>query len=107
MYTVNQSFSNVGNLWVLRPAGPLTHIPSFSLTHTRSKAENSSSVLSCHVTMDQRLDLNPLLDPHSDTEDVILCVCLYVCVSSALSVSEGNRSVGRSEALNGGSPGFI
>lgn len=57
--------------------------------------------------MHQRIDLNPLLDPHNDTEDVILYVSGYVFISSAPSVSEGNRSVGRCEELNRGSQGFI
>lgn len=87
----------MGKLWV--PAESLTHI---------HRAENSSNVLSCHVTMDQRFNLNPQLDPHGDTDHTVyVCVYKYVCVCSALSVSVENRSVGRSKELNGGSQGFI
>lgn len=45
------------------------------------------SAASCHVTMHQRIDLNPLLDPHNDTEDVILYMCLGMCSFPQLRLS--------------------
>lgn len=39
------------------------------------------SLCAVYVIVDHRLDLNPLLDPHNDTEDVIWSACLAVCAS--------------------------
>lgn len=57
-----------------------------SLTYQREKftgplIHTDLSLCAVYVIVDHRLDLNPLLDPHHDTEDVIESVCLAVCAS--------------------------